>query len=427
MGPVYPDAHLNAVTDSPIDVAPSSHSAEVQPVTPPPKRARRIVWPWLILIVAIGAAGLWFWDAQKRLAIAERSSDEWRQIADELRGRQVEVDRELEGLRDQQRSIDNKLSDAASGQRVLREEVLGIGERAALLEDGIARLAQTRQEGAQAMLLDEAEFLLLTGHERLLLFRDAGAAVRAFTLADAALGGLQDPVFAPLRLTLAQEIAALNALPADPLPLARSRINALLAELDTLPSPLQDAAIGADSSSRLLELLGQLITVRRVDEAGAPVDPLLRGAQLTALRLRLQLGLAALERGDAAGWSASLTAINADLTTLFEATDSRVVAHQQALAGLQSPTPSPPASVGATLRELRGLRATRRLGSVQLPLTPAATAGVDSTASPAPSTALPEASVGEAAAAAEQSPDVEQSQDVEPGTAVEPSPMVEVE
>ncbi len=384
------------------------------------------MWPWLILLLAVASAGLWFWDAQKRLAIAERSNDEWRQIADELRGRQLEVDRELEGLRDRQRSIDNKLSDSASGQRVLREEVLGIGERAALLEDAIARLAQTRQEGAQAMLLDEAEFLLLTGQERFLLFRDASAAVHAFSLADAALGGLQDPLFAPLRLTLAQEIAALNALPADPLPLARSRINALLAELDMLPPPPKDAAIGADNSSRLLALLGQLITVRRLDEAGAPVDPLLRGAQLTALRLRLQLALAALERGDVAAWNASLKSVEADLKTLFEATDSRVVAHLQALTGLQSPASSPPASVGATLRELRGLRATRRLGSVQTPFAPAAAAIVDSTGIPAPS-AAPAAAGGAKEEAVAPSAEADRSPDVDPSADVEPSPMVEVE
>lgn len=410
------------MTDTPIDVAPTSESAEVRQLTPPPKRTGRTAWPWLILLLAVAAAGLWFWDAQKRLAIAERGSDEWRQIADELRGRQLEVDRELEGLRDRQRSIDNKLSDSASGQRVLREEVLGIGERAAVLEDALNRLAQTRQEGAQAMLLDEAEFLLLTGQERLSLFRDAGAAARAFSLADAALGGLQDPVFAPLRLTLAQEISALNELPADPLPLARTRINALLAALETLPVPLRHAGINAENPSRLLSLLGQLITVRRLDEAGAPVDPLLRGAQLTMLRLRLQLGLVALERGDATAWSTSLRAIEADLRSLFEATDSRVVAHLQAMAGLQTPASSP-ASVGTTLRELRGLRATRRLGSVQPPSVPAAAAPINSPASTAePAVAPLDAPVDQAVEDA-----VEQSPDVEPSPAREPSPMVEVE
>jgi len=399
------------VTDSPIDVAPNNQSAEVRPATPAPKRARRSGWLWLLLVVAAAVAGLWSWDAQKRLAIAERSNGEWRQIADELRGRQLEVDRELEGLRDRQRSIDGKLTDAASGQRVLREEVLGIGERAALLEDALNRLAQTRQEGAQAMLLDEAEFLLLTGHERLLLFRDAGATVRAFSLADGALGGLQDPVFAPLRLTLAQEIAALKALPADPLPLARLRINALLSELATLPAPLQDGESDAGSSSRLLDLLGQLITVRRLDEAGAPIDPLLRSARQTALAMRLQLGLAALERGDSSAWAETLKAVETDLNSLFEPSDARVIAHVQALRGLEPQNATPPAAIGATLRELRGLRATRRLGEAQ-PLSaplPPATADIESASSQA--SAVPLATPAEPA----------------PEPSVEPSPAVEVE
>ncbi len=309
-----------------------------------------------------GAGGLWFWDAQKRLAIAERSSSEWQQIADELRGRLIEVDRKLEGVQDRQRAIDARLGETASSQRVLREELLGIGDRAALLEDALTRLAQTRQEGAQAMLLDEAEFLLLAGEGRLRLFRDQDAAIRALTLADAALAGLQEPIYATLRQTLAQEIAALQAMPADPLLLARARINALLAELATLPAPADTRPPDAPSQSRLAALLGQLITVRRLDESGAPLDPQIRAARLAAFGLQLQLQLAALERGEPVEGFAAGSSFQAGLISLFDRTDPRVAPHIEALGSLDlTPAAIPPAA-GATLRELRGMRATRRLG-----------------------------------------------------------------
>jgi len=354
---------------------------------PAPTRAaaprRRSVWPLLVLILLAGAGGAawWAWSTQQALQLAEREQGEWRGLIEELRVQQQALERELSVLRDRQRSLDTRLGDSASSQRVLREEVLAVGERAVLLEDAIARLAQSRQEGAQAMLLEEAEFLLLMGEERLVLFRDPAAAIRALGLADVALAGLQEPVYATLRQTLAQEVAGLRALPPDPLPAARSAIGGLLADLATLPAPDAEAT-PADGQSRLAALLGQLVTIRKLDADGAPLDPLTRSARRAALALQLQLGLAALERGDLAGWHSALAIGREALSAreLFASSDPRVQAHARALAALDA-DPAPTPAIGATLRELRGLRATRRLGTPALPAVPAATAAP----APAPS------------------------------------------
>ncbi len=369
----------HSVTDPAVEPAPAVESSG-PPASPRHERRRGWgLWPPVLLLLAAGGAGLWSWQTIKRLEVAERGRDEWQQLGEELRGRIVELDRELDATRERQRALDGRIGDAASGQRVLREEVLGIGERAALLEDAIARLAQSRQEGAQALLLDEAEFLLLLGAERLALFRDPAAAIRAYLLADSALAGLQEPIYAPLRQSLAVELEMLRALPPDPLPGARAAVDALVDALPTLPAPRP--AVDPASTSRLARLLGELVTIRRLDEGGVPLDPLTRGARIAALSLQLRGAVAALERGDAEAWQRSVAAFGAAAEGLFDTGDARVQAHLRALAGVSTAAVGLP-ELGSSLRELRGLRATRRLGTALPDLaSPAAT--TSSTPAPA--------------------------------------------
>ncbi len=359
-------------TSSDLEAGPASAPEPSQPEPAAAGSSRSpSLWPWVLLLTLIAAAGWWLWQAQQRLQLAERSGAAWQDAMAEVSARQAELDRALQALQDRQRTIDSRLQDTASNQRVLRDEMLGIGERAALLEDALARLAQTRQEGAQAMLLDEAEFLLLTGAERLQLFRDHAAAARALTLADAALAGLQEPIYAPLRQTLAQELDALRAMPADPAPVARSRIHALLADLPRLPPPPDSGSDTARSDSRLLNLLGQLVTVRRLDDGGAPLDPTIRAARMAAFALRLQLLLAAIERDQWSDGDRQLAAARSELEQLFDRRDPRVAAHAAALSNLTPPASVALPELGATLRELRALRATRRLGELApVPATP---------------------------------------------------------
>ena len=99
---------------------------------------------------------------------------------------------------------------------MLRDELLGIGQRAALLEDSVAKLADPERHGAQALRLDEVELLLSQGQQRLQIAGDLDGARRAYALAGGVLDGIDDPAYLSLRQALAQERAALDALGADP-------------------------------------------------------------------------------------------------------------------------------------------------------------------------------------------------------------------
>ena len=80
----------------------------------------------------------------------------------------------VDPLRRNQRAIEQRLDAATATNKLLREEVLAVAERAGLLEEAIARQAEQRLRGELLLKLNEAEFLLLMGAERLRLFGDVG-------------------------------------------------------------------------------------------------------------------------------------------------------------------------------------------------------------------------------------------------------------
>jgi uroporphyrin-3 C-methyltransferase len=92
-----------------------------------------------------------------------------------------------------------RLQQAEATNRVLRDELLGIGQRAALLEDSVSKLADPDRHGAQALRLDEVEMLLGMAQQRLQLASDLDGARRAYALAAGLLDGIDDPAYLSLR------------------------------------------------------------------------------------------------------------------------------------------------------------------------------------------------------------------------------------
>ena len=67
-----------------------------------------------------------------------------------------DVQTSLASLRREQHALAQRFSDLASTDRVLRDEVLGVGERAALLEQSVARIAGPRAQGGSNEAADRA-------------------------------------------------------------------------------------------------------------------------------------------------------------------------------------------------------------------------------------------------------------------------------
>ena len=294
-----------------------------------------------MLVVAASTAFAWrHWQVseQQRQSLAEQQ--------------RAALDARVESLRQAQRAQAQRLQQAEATNRVLRDELLGIGQRAALLEDSVSKLADPGRNGAQALRLDEIELLLGIGQQRLRLHDDIDGARRALALAAPLLDGLDDPAYLNLRQALAQEQEALQALGADP----RLQANVLLERI----AAGIDSATPARPAPSLREpwyqrLLGRI--VHRQPTAAAGLDQRAdRDAALAALQIEFSLARAAIERRDAAGLRTALTRIDGWLQRLLAGLAGlpqkrRELAELRALPlRMESPL------AGTALQQLRALR-----------------------------------------------------------------------
>ncbi len=331
----------------------SSSAASSSPALPRADvttRGRGGTWLWLIVLIALGTAG-WFWyDAHRRDQHARAAAAD---SAQRLRALEDRID----GLRRDARSHAQRLQQADATNRVLRDELLGISQRSTILEDQVAKLADASRQGGQALRLDEAELLLTAAEQRLALSADLDGARRAYALAAGVLDGIDAPGMLNLRQTLAQERADLDAVKMDPARIAMSELDGFAA---ALPLPGDDTlrtAPVAASAPWWERLFSTFVTV-------GPDDPTLavsneqRSAGFLALQLELTLARAAIERRDDTGYQAALTRAEAWLPRLLPDTPMRRD-RQAVLARLRAqPLRLSLPTLGSTLKQLRSQRAT---------------------------------------------------------------------
>lgn len=260
----------------------------------------------------------------------------------------------LNAIRGEQRSNSRRLQQADSLNRVLRDELDGISQRAALLEDTVDRLADPDRHGAQALRLDEAEMLLVLGGQRLQIAGDLDGARRAYALASGVLDGIDDAAYLSLRQTLLQERTALDALGADPRVKAIAQLDAF-AQNVTAPAT-RDVRATQGHAPWWKRAFGNLLQVQPTDRAVA-VQAADRAAALAGLQLEVTLARAAAERRDVEAYRAALRRAEGWLQRL--APDTAALAEQRAklqtLAALPLSLSVP--TLGSTLQQLRQLRA----------------------------------------------------------------------
>lgn len=296
-----------------------------------------------LLLLALAAAG-WFgwqrWQTQQQRA--QWQAQEQRQA----------LDARVQSLHTAQRTQAQRLQQAEATNRVLRDELLGIGQRAALLEDSVSKLADPDRHGAQSLRLDEIELLLSLGQQRLQLAHDVDGARRALALAAPLLAGIDDPAYLSLRQTLVQEQAALDALGADPRVPANTLLDRLDASLQGIPAVTTHAPVAAPWYQRLLARV-----IRVQPTAGATLGERAdREAALAAAQIELSLARAAVERRDQAGLALALARIDGWLQRLLAG--SPRLAQQRRLVDELRALPLRTASplAGSTLQQLRALR-----------------------------------------------------------------------
>ncbi|MGH8037701.1 MAG: uroporphyrinogen-III C-methyltransferase [Stenotrophomonas sp.] len=316
-------------------------------VPPPPHRPLRWIVPLAALAVIVGGAG-WGWNLwqAEQARTAQREADA-NVLVQGLAG-------SVEALRRDQRSTSQRVQDAAATNRVLRDEMLGLSQRNALLEENLARLADSTRHNAQALQLEEAELLLSQAGQRLAFADDVEGAKRLYALAAAALEDVQGTEFLNLRQALMQERNAVDALGPGVRAGINQRLGAFAQSLLALPEQVTPAP-GTAAPPWWHQVLAPFVTITPTAAQG-PLTRAERTAAWDSLQLELTLARAAVERGDQAGFEQALDRVALWLPRLWP--DSPALRERRAeLQQLRTQVLRPPLpELGSTLQQLRAMR-----------------------------------------------------------------------
>lgn len=317
---------------------------------PVPPRRRPLLWLSLLVLVVLAVAAGFAWrEWQSQLAARQQDEDARAQ-------RWTALEQNLDALRRDQRATNQRLQDAAATNRILRDEMLGLSQRGALLEETVERLADTERHGAQALRLDEVELLLNQGEQRLAIAGDLEGARRAYALAAGALQGIDDPAYLNLRQALVQERNALDALGPGPRQRVARELDVFISRLHTLPHHVDNE--GDAASPWWQRALSPLVRIQPSN--GTLIAGSERRAAEDALQIEASLARAALERGDAQGLGQALRRLDTWLVRLWP--DSPALrAQRRALAELgKAPLRPDMPELGSTLRQLQAMREGRQ-------------------------------------------------------------------
>lgn len=316
-------------------------------VPPPPHRPLRWIVPLAALaVVAGGAAWGWTqWQAQQA-RVAQREADA-AVLVQGLAG-------SVEALRRDQRSTSQRVQDAAATNRVLRDEMLGLSQRNALLEENLARLADSTRHNAQALQLEEAELLLSQAGQRLAFADDVEGAKRLYALAATALEDVQGTEFLNLRQALMQERNAVDALGPGVRAGINQRLGTFSQSLLALPEQVAPATDTA-APPWWHQVLAPFVTITPTAVQG-PLTRAERTAAWDSLQLELTLARAAVERGDQAGFEQALDRVALWMPRLWP--DSPGLRERRGeLQQLRTQVLRPPLpELGSTLQQLRAMR-----------------------------------------------------------------------
>jgi len=268
------------------------------PPVSPPRRPVRWLLPLagVVVLGAGGYAGWYFWQQQQEEQYAQAQT-----TAVQLQG----LEATLDALRRDQRATTQRLQDAATTNRVLRDEMLGLSQRSALLEENLAKLADSANQGRQAVQRDEAELLLTQAAQRLNYADDVEGARRLYAQAATALAELPDSDGLNLRQALVQEREALDALGSGPRVQSLQRLDAVGRALQGLPSQITGTTGSSTAKPWWQAALAPFVDITPSRQHGPLTAAEQRNAD-DALQLELTLARAAIERGDRAGRNTAL-------------------------------------------------------------------------------------------------------------------------
>lgn len=311
-----------------------------------PHRPLRWIIAIVLIVLLVGSGGFAYHAWHSRDLQAAQSQQSMAQ-------QQAALEQSVNSLRSDQRANARAIQDAATTNRVMRDELLGLSQRNALLEENLARLADHSRQGVQALRQEEAELLLTQAQQRLVFAGDIDGARRLYALAAGVIDSVDLPGYLNLRQALIQERNALDARG----PGVRAQIDAELARFDAGLQQLPDetAADSTDTQPWWQQLLSPLVQIRRAD-GNVLIARSERIAAADSLQIELSLARAALERNDTDAYRVALTRVEQWLSRLWP--DSPALRQRRSELQTLRDTDLQPLSpeLGSTLQQLRALR-----------------------------------------------------------------------
>jgi len=283
-----------------------------------PPRSRSPLLALIAVALAAGLATLYWFDARNRIdATQEELARRLRDIENDARDARSIARQSQEAMREAQVKVAQLEAHLAESQ-----------SQSLALEALYQELSRNRDEWQLA----EIEQVLAIASQQLQLAGNVRAALLALQLAEARLAKADRPQFVPVRQALARDIERLRALPVLDIAAMSSRIDSLVAGVDTLPLAFEERSVPAREKpvpqdggfwSRLgSEVWGevkQLVVVRQVGTSEPPLVPPPQAYFLREnLRLRLLNARLSLLARDEAGYREDLRAADAWIRRYFD-------------------------------------------------------------------------------------------------------------
>lgn len=320
----------------------------------------------LLAIAAAAAAGFSWWHYRQLAASVQAAGARTRAALQQQQGSLDSLSDKLNGLRQQ---TQQRLQQHKRRVDALEQRLQPLPGRVAQLQSQLEAVQGGSAEVRATWLRAEARYYLRVADTRLQLAHDWHGAVEALNLADGRLRALADPGLAPVRRSIAREIAALQAVQLPDIDGLTARLDALAGRADKLPlraaAPTSFDAHAPPAGktqpglgrfwAAIKRALASLVRVRRREQ---PVRRALTDEQRALLRGRfaveLQLAEVAAVRRRPAAFRAHLDAARRLLTEDFDASDAAVAAAKQALTQMRGIdiAPSPP-DISQSLARLR--------------------------------------------------------------------------
>ena len=340
-----------ATSDEPADeTGPGKAPA---PAVKPARVTSPVAWLALFLsLLTLAAIGYMIVEDRRTRAVEEASS----QSLERLAGR---VDESRESLS----SLDDNLDDLVSSDEALESRIADLQDeferRAAMLdslpgrmsniENSVAALQGASAGARDTWLLAEAEYYMQIANAQLQLGNNPQLAMLALEMADERVVQMADPALTDVRRSLADELAALEAMEKPDLQGATLTLASLARVVDSLPlraagstagsadsMPDEEAGAASRAWASVKEAMSGLVKVTPPDEeTRALLTP--DAAQLIRSNLALQLQAArlALLRGEQAIFEQSLEDADALLAQYFDSSSAQVASAQDTITEIR--------------------------------------------------------------------------------------------